>query len=394
VWGEQLSDSRGVVRGQLSYEKLKKMQVFSSNRPFFVLERASEGAGLVPVYRGEVGKGPAGTWKPFEVPLAALKGDQEAPLSVSVWHARSSGPQLIGRAETTLTGLLEASGALRLRDGRAETGAVRPRNLQVVQRPTFLDYLRGGVQVGLVTALDFTASNGDPRMPTSLHFGGNGPSPYEVCIREVGGVVCPYDSDQLFPVYGFGAQVAGQVQHCFPCTFLADPNVRGLDGIIGCYRHALTQIRLSGPTLFAPILTAATQLARASWAESRSYTILLIITDGVINDMEASLRALDAGSQTALSVIIVGVGNADFSAMVALDGDDRVRPPGVRDICQFVPFNRFAANPRCGLAEEVLAELPTQLAEFCESVGFRPAVMPQAGAPAPVPPPGAVGYMG
>ena len=52
-------------------------------------------------------------------------------------------------------------------------------------------------------------------------------------------------------------------------------------------------------------------------------------------------------SHLPLSVIIVGIGNADFSAMDDLDADGtflQSRIDGskaVRDIVQFVPFNKF-----------------------------------------------------
>jgi hypothetical protein len=74
-----------------------------------------------------------------------------------------------------------------------------------------------------------------------------------------------------------------------------------------------------------------------------------------------------------MSVIIVGIGNADFSAMEFLDADRRGLSAGgitaVRDIVQFVPFNKFlssgdlrTANLR--LAREVLAEVPKQFISY------------------------------
>ena len=79
-----------------------------------------------------------------------------------------------------------------------------------------------------------------------------------------------------------------------------------------------------------------------------------------------------------LSIIIVGVGNADFSAMEELDGDAvRLTSPmgkaAARDIVQFVPFNNFARAgldshlSRLHLAREVLAEVPDQFVSFMKS---------------------------
>lgn len=78
----------------------------------------------------------------------------------------------------------------------------------------------------------------------------------------------------------------------------------------------------------------------------QQYFILLIITDGVISDMDETRHAVVQASRLPMSIIIVGVGNADFAAMEFLDGDNRVLrsytgEEAVRDIVQFVPFREF-----------------------------------------------------
>ena len=49
--------------------------------------------------------------------------------------------------------------------------------------------------------------------------------------------------------------------------------------------------------------------------QRNKYLVLLIITDGAIHDMEETIRLLVNGSNLPLSVLIVGVGNADFTNM-------------------------------------------------------------------------------
>lgn len=76
-----------------------------------------------------------------------------------------------------------------------------------------------------------------------------------------------------------------------------------------------------------------------------------------------------------LSIIIVGVGNADFSNMNRLDGDgglynnkgDKLS----RDIVQFVPFREVKLNPDI-LAKELLAELPNQIVQYMTFQGIKP----------------------
>lgn len=78
----------------------------------------------------------------------------------------------------------------------------------------------------------------------------------------------------------------------------------------------------------------------------QQYFILLILTDGVVTDMADTREAIVRASYLPMSIIIVGVGNADFTDMQILDGDDGVlrSPKGeavLRDIVQFVPFREF-----------------------------------------------------
>lgn len=66
----------------------------------------------------------------------------------------------------------------------------------------------------------------------------------------------------------------------------------------------------------------------------------------MISDMADTIRAIVYASALPFSLIIVGVGNADFSAMDVLDGDNGVLRDNAgnmcrRDIVQFVPFRQF-----------------------------------------------------
>ncbi len=97
----------------------------------------------------------------------------------------------------------------------------------------------------------------------------------------------------------------------------------------------------------------------------------MIITDGIINDIEKTIDQVVRGSSLPLSIIIVGVGDADFSAMDILDADDeplfseRFQKHMASDIVQFVPFSEFKDDAR-ELARQTLDEIPRQLVDFME----------------------------
>jgi hypothetical protein len=173
--------------------------------------------------------------------------------------------------------------------GRPPTLQVQ--SFQVTQHPSFLDYIRAGTEISFVVGIDFTASNGPPQDPSSLHFmhPTGAPTPYEAAFLGIGRVLEFYDSDRQYPAYGFGGERHGVgTSHCFPLNGQPDAVCAGIQGIQQAYRAALGAWQLSGPTLFAPMIRAASAYA-AQPTPHLKYTVLLIITDGAICDMPVSL---------------------------------------------------------------------------------------------------------
>ncbi|XP_078249417.1 RNA-binding protein 12 isoform X8 [Pogona vitticeps] len=306
---------------------------------------------------------------------------------------------LIGTFETNLSQLQNASGSSpvefecihpekkRKKKSYKNSGIVRVKSCKIEREYSFLDYIMGGCQINFTVGIDFTGSNGDPKSPDSLHYiSPNGINEYLSAIWTVGNVIQDYDTDKLFPAFGFGAQVPPdwQVSHEFALNFNpTNPYCQGIQGIVDAYRQALPQIRLYGPTNFSPIINHVARFAAHS-AQQRTasqYFVLLIITDGEITDLDQTRQAIVSASKLPMSIIIVGVGSAEFKAMEFLDGDDGVLKsltgePVVRDIVQFVPFRQFQNAPREALAQTVLAEVPKQLVSYFKMVGLAPVKSP------------------
>uniref|UniRef100_A0A8D3DT53 Copine-3 n=1 Tax=Scophthalmus maximus TaxID=52904 RepID=A0A8D3DT53_SCOMX len=264
------------------------------------------------------------------------------------------------------------------------SGVVSVKNCKLITQHTFLDYVMGGCQINFTVGIDFTGSNGDPRSPNSLHYmSPDGLNQYLSALWSVGQVVQDYDTDKLFPAFGFGAKLPPDYQaanHEFALNFNpTNPYCQGIEGIIEAYRMVMPQLRLSGPTNFSPLINHVASIATGgAQANSASqYFVLLILTDGEITDFDQTRDAIVRASRLPLSIIIVGVGPADFKAMELLDGDDGVLRSTVgeavaRDIVQFVPYRQFKDAPRAALAQSVLAEVPNQLVSYFKMRGFEP----------------------
>ena len=126
-------------------------------------------------------------------------------------------------------------------------------------------------------------SNGNQAYSNSLHYIGEDKNQYESAILNVGEVIEPYDSDKLFPFYGFGGEpnyLNGSTSHCFPINFNEnDAEIKGIQGVVETYRKSLKAVDLSGPTKFGPLLKKFNDDVIASM-DKNCYQILLILTDG------------------------------------------------------------------------------------------------------------------
>lgn len=101
----------------------------------------------------------------------------------------------------------------------------------------------------------------------------------------------------------------------------------------------------------------------------------MIMTDGQIQDFYFTVEYIVSASEYPISIIIVGVDSADFDEMERLDGDIRplVTKDGrqtKRDIVQFVEFCKFEHASNTSLEQEVLAEIPTQVYQYCSTHCF------------------------
>ncbi|KAL9379071.1 hypothetical protein Peur_027553 [Populus x canadensis] len=201
----------------------------------------------------------------------------------------------------------------------------------------------------------------------------------EKAIMEVGHVIQFYDSDRRFPAWGFGGKTpAGTVSHCFNLNGSASFEVEGVDGIMAAYATALHNVSLSGPTLFGPVINTAAQIAGQSVSNNNGkYLVLLIITDGVITDMQETKDSLVRASDLPLSILIVGVGGADFTQMEILDADNGERLQSstgrvaTRDIVQFVPM-REVNSGQISVVQALLEELPGQFLTYFRSRDIKP----------------------
>ena len=397
VAAEELSMCKDELEVQFMAKKLDRKDWFGSSDPFLQISRANERPGeFTVVHRTEhINRNCNPVWKPFVIPIRTLcNGDLDRNLKLEVFDYNNNGNHsYIGEFSTTARQLTEGPGPSNIMPcinikkknnerGYKNSGRVHLMSSKLQRAFSFLDYVRGGTDIACTISIDFTASNGNPQSPDSLHYiNPRGMNPYESTIDSVGKIIEDYDSDKSFPVIGFGARLPpdGRVSHEFYVNgHPSNPYCERISGVLSAYRSCISKIQLYGPTNFAPTINHVAKVAR-NFIDGSQYFVLLIVTDGIITDMEQTKSAIVDAALLPISIIIVGVGGADFDAMEELDGDtvrvtDQRGRVASRDIVQFVPMRNFlgiggpnSQGAGVYLAKEVLAEIPEQFVGFMKS---------------------------
>lgn len=328
-------------------------------------------------------------WKPLRVTVPAGNHSWEhVQLTFSVLdYNNKKAHKVMGEVKVSLAVLLKTRTLMLEHPHKSRKKSYG--ELQVdakgIEIPTFVSFLQGGLKMKFVVAVDFTASNKPVTDPNSLHYIGdpNYPSVYAKALSAVGNVISSYIDDNRITALGFGAKLPNTQKAAFDFSLNGegDPNVYGVNGLLEAYHKAARTVTLSGPTYFTPVIKDVMEHREKNpvTQERQDFTVLLILTDGIITDLAQTVDTIiDASYQSPMSIVIVGVGDADFSAMKFLDSDQEKlssqtlghRRSVKRDIVQFTKFDTSMSVT--ALAAEVLHEVPEQLVEYMMDMGITP----------------------
>lgn len=372
---ERGTNNNDSIRMDVSCKDLPKMDLFGKVDPFFVIEHlAEDGKTWIKSFTSDVIKSNYNPqWKIDQTVRVLCNGGLKAPVKISVWDWDSnSAPDFIGSVEVSFDDLVKyRDTTMEIVDPKKhgkKRGSISFNNVVMTHVKSFADLIKEGLNLNVHFAVDFTGSNGDVESPDSLHYVHTAENQYQESIRRIGEVLIEYDTDKDIPLFGFGGQFDGEndVSHCY--RLKARHDIHGLEKALDSYKHALSTVVLNGPTLFQEVIENAMIMAQSDVGR-KGYHILTILTDGTINDMKKVKELLVSASSLPLSVIIIGVGNADFADMNELDSDGKVLTDArgfkaQRDIVQFVALKDVRRKGDVSLGQTTLAELPAQVETY------------------------------
>lgn len=238
---------------------------------------------------------------------------------------------------------------------------------------------QGGLESSsLIFAIDFTRSNLDGGKHTHKHLSlhhlePNSANDYEIAIQSLGEILEPFDDDKMIPAFGFGdiRTKQGLIFSLHP----ENQSCHGFEEVLQRYRTIVPHVTMCGPTSFSPIIRRAIQIVQ----ETGDYHILVIVTDGGVNDIEATEQSIVYASNYPLSIVVIGVGDGEVynkktkeSTFPTMNKFDNQLTDRHFDNYQFVNFNEMKAlatktqQPfNLVFGTQVLMEIPEQFV-FCK----------------------------
>lgn len=354
---------------------LKDLDTWSKSDPYFHIMVPFQGSDSR-LYCSEVVQDNLDPfWRGFFLPKAYLHRDRrDVPMKIEVYDDDVGSSDLIGACVTTLTELLTPNTTLVLHrsiDGSGPiTGRIKVDKAFACPSKTLVDYMRTGVEFAMTVAIDFSVKNRPKNDVKSLHSLAAESNSYLNTLKCLSWFFKNLDSNGRYDIYGFGAKVGGSdyVSHFFPVA----ANAAGSEGVEQAYRGILDSLEFSSPCYLhktlQQLLIPYERKPVYSPPGPLVYNILVILTQGDLDDFEDFKEQLVRASNLPFSVVIVGVGDTAFPHLTTADSDRSLMKTNAghieeRDFVQRVIYSNFRGDDR-GFLHEAFAEIPRQLQEF------------------------------
>lgn len=211
ITGQEISGCKEVATILFSGEKLDKKDTFGKSDPFLVLSRHNKNDTYSPVFNTGFQKDTLNPkWQPLSIPVRTLcRGDYNANFRIECFDwDKNEKHDLIGECYTNLNQLKDGKPLPLInpkktsKKGYQNSGLLHAQIESITLDKSFLDYLREGIQLHFTVAVDFTASNGNPKENSSLHYLEEGKdNPYTTAIKSIGEIIQDYRKGQYFYIY-------------------------------------------------------------------------------------------------------------------------------------------------------------------------------------------------
>lgn len=266
-----------------------------------------------------------------------------------------------------------------------QVGLLKVLNVSIIIVPSMLQYFSGGTSLDLIIGIDCSVSNGEWDTDKNLHFSTNNwLNDYQAGIQKLGTITENFSRGPNSVLFGMGAMIKEEYHDCY---LIKDRLCEGRK-FLEAYNNCIIKndnFSLGEQSSMNPLIEEAAFRSIRLQKRRSCYTILAVFIAGDYDDLQETTDLICKAAEDApLSIIIIGVGNADFSSVKKLCGDtqgvlrDLRGIPIARQVVTFVSFKQFSGNAT-EVVGEALREIPEQFVEYHLKEGRSP--LPPVSAP-------------
>jgi len=234
--------------------------------------------------------------------------------------------------------------------------------------------------------IDCSLANEERGADKSLHYTtSQWLNDYQAGVQKLGMIAENFARGRNSSMWGLGAWINGKTQDLH---LMDDKLISGKELLDSYGRHIANNehFRQGQAMRLKPFIEEATYLTIRNCRTRQCYTILTVFTAGDIIDLLETIDLLCRAAEDApISLVIIGVGNRDFSAIEKLCRNDYKSTlrdargiPIARDIITFVSFKMYGGSTNEVIAQ-ALKVIPEQVVTYFTTNGIKP--LPPVAAP-------------
>lgn len=275
-----------------SFVSTKSSHHFIKPHIFFTVERDG-----IPFYMSNALKLQSRVdFEPFEmIQQFACGKDKTSPVTFFI-HKRTSTVETIGKCTTSIDKLTKQSETkLEVKDANMKTiGILGICFIGKVDSPRIDDIRLRGISVQAIYALDFSS-------------GPNSCDAYRMVLNEVGDGLCSLTQCKPYYAFGFGVLNENIKQNLFSITHESDEVFSSIQRIMDEYRKKLLKSVSPRYSKLCPVIKHAKQVAVERWNQNKIFSVVIIISDGKMVDLEQAVELISSIDNFPLCFLIITV---------------------------------------------------------------------------------------
>jgi len=349
-------------------------------KPFFQVGRFMSEDEFLCVYESntlEEAKNPR--WPAFRMKSSNLiKSNIKSPVKVKILYYENNLERLFGEVLITFDQVLNCTTSFPIYDKvkHKNIGSVRVK-CQTLEKIACNKESASEEKLNVLIGIDFSDSQKRIEKAQSTHFktSEDDLTQYQAGLNGLFNLLYNLNGSQGIPMYGFGGIKASSSSKsrkdneiaCFPLNGnSSDPKIQSLDGAIEAYNQNILN-NLGGQSNLSEIIQKAISIAAYNQLQdSKEYVVLVLLTDGVIHDIENTLNSLIEAANVPLSVIMIGMGDGDFESFENLDSQLGLFETARRDYVSFIVYRDYEEDLN-KLKNKLVQEIPEQILEYVET---------------------------